>query len=137
MLFKFKCIKDNRIKQFSFKLFHRILPSKDNLFKWKLVSSNQCSVCKCQETIMHFLFDCKRVKVFWKIIERMMYYVFKTDIKIDNLCMIIGFDIAEKKNIMINVIINIAQYVIYKDYVKKLWEETRTPATGKELWLNF
>ena len=38
LYFKFKGIKDNRIKQFNFRFLHRILPSRDNLYKWKIVN---------------------------------------------------------------------------------------------------
>ena len=76
MFFKFKYIKDNKIKQFNFKLLHRILPSKDNLFKWNILSDNHCNICRCQETTMHMLFECKEVKILWRIIERMIFFIY-------------------------------------------------------------
>ena len=47
---KFNLVNDNRIKQFNFKLLHRILPSKDNLCKWKIRSDHLCSSCGIPET---------------------------------------------------------------------------------------
>ena len=44
--FKFNKIRDNNIKQYNFKLIHRILPSKDNLFIWKIVQSNEYEICR-------------------------------------------------------------------------------------------
>ena len=51
--------------------------------------------------------------------------------------MIIGFNIADEKNLMINLIINLAQYVIYQNYVKNSWNKKRANATAKALWINF
>ena len=80
------------------------------------------------------LFECKSVQVFWKIIERMICHVFQTEVITDNVCMRTGFDIANEKNVMIHLIINFAQYVIYKDHVKMLWK-TRVTAIAKALWI--
>ena len=45
LLFKFHELKYNKIKQFNFKLLHRILPSKCNLCKWKVLPETICEIC--------------------------------------------------------------------------------------------
>ena len=114
LLFKFNYIKENRIKQFNFKFLHKILPSKDNLLKWNITNDNKCDICKCEDTTMHLLLKCKKVKILWKIVERMIFYIFQKQVEINDRSMIIGFNISEKKNLMINLIINFAQFLIYK-----------------------
>ena len=44
--YKFLNFNDNRLKQFNFKLLHRILPSKYNLCKWKIRSTHgaRCTI---------------------------------------------------------------------------------------------
>ena len=64
---KFNLINDNRIKQFNFKLLHKILPCKDNLFKWKITNDNLCNSCRIPETSFHFLLSCKKITAYWKI----------------------------------------------------------------------
>ena len=118
LYFKFKRIKDNRIKQFNFRFLHRILPSRDNLYKWKIVNSNQCGTCNEIETIDHFLFYCKQVKVYWKIISRMIYFIFEEEIIISMKMLLIGYRLENPKFDLINVMINFAQFTVYNHYIK-------------------
>ena len=116
--FKLKKIKDNRIKQFNFKLFHRILASRDNLYKWKIEISNQCETCNEIETIHHFLYYCKKVQVYWKIISKMIYFMFEEDIVINMKMLIIGYRMKNPKFDLINLMINFAQFTVYNHYIK-------------------
>ena len=133
--FKFNKIRDNYIKQYNFKLIHRILPSKDNLFIWKIVQSNECEICREKETIEHFIFRCKKLRVFWKIISRIIYFIFKIEIEIDMKMLLIGYKIDKRKFTLLNFLINYAQLVIYKDYVKRNFGEV--PTNPKRLINNF
>ena len=54
--YKFLNFNDNRLKQFNFKLLHRILPSKYNLCKWKITSEQ--FVWYMWDTRNHFSFSC-------------------------------------------------------------------------------
>ena len=78
---------------------------------------------------------CKKVKILWKIIERMIFYIFQTQVEVNDMIMIIGYNISEKKNLMINLVINFAQFVIYKNYVKSLWRKTSNTINAKGLWI--
>ena len=50
----------------------------------------------------------------------MIFYIFQTQVEVNDMIMIIGYNISEKKNLMINLVINFAQFVIYTNYVKSL-----------------
>ena len=67
----FKTIHDNEIKWFQYRILHRILGTKEYLFKIKYKNDNVCVFCKQNvETIMHLFVDCNVVKNFWSEIKR-------------------------------------------------------------------
>lgn len=44
-LFKLKQIRNNAVKQFKFKMIHRFIASKENLYKWQIVNNYLCNSC--------------------------------------------------------------------------------------------
>ena len=116
--YKFYQINDNKIKQFNFKLFHRILPSRDNLCKWGILNDNLCHICNCKETITHFLLTCKKIKMYWKVVSCLIRNIFDLEIDINEKVIILGHDIGNRKMKLINLILNYAQFIIYRNYVK-------------------
>ena len=118
LLFKLKQISVNTIKQFNFRLLHRILPSKDNLFKWKILNENKCDVCNCVNTTLHMLLRCKAIKILWKIIENIIFHMYKIIVRIDEKVIIIGVQNFANENWCINFIINITEFVIYRNYIE-------------------
>ena len=102
LVFKFCEIKDNKIKQFNFKFLHKLLPSRMNLHvcKWKIKNDYNCEICHMLETTQHMMLDCKNIKLFWKIISRIIYYVYDIEIHINENILLTGY-IEEKKNTQI------------------------------------
>ena len=47
------------VRSFQYKITNRILNCRNNLFKWKIVDNNKCSLCSQTDTIEHHLFECK------------------------------------------------------------------------------
>ena len=45
--------KDNRRREFSFKVMHRIIPTKKELMKYKLASDDKCPLCLNPDSIEH------------------------------------------------------------------------------------
>ena len=66
-VFDFKLFKleFNRIRQFNFKLINNILPFKDNLLKWKISTDAQCKYCNNNESLLHNLLYCPKVRNVW------------------------------------------------------------------------
>ena len=83
LVFKFCEIKDNKIKQLNFKCLHKLLPSRMNLCKWKITNDYNCEICHMLETTQHMMLDCKNIKLFWKIISHIIYYVYDIEIHIN------------------------------------------------------
>ena len=59
--------------------------------------------------------------LFWKIICNLIFNIFQIEIQIDQKIIVAGRDIGNKKYSLMNIILNYAQYAIYKCYVKKIF----------------
>ena len=119
-LFKFRFGKlfNNNVKQYSFKLLHRILPFKENLVKWKIVSDMVCRQCNELETIFHVLLYCPDIKLYWKKITDILYNLFYIDIVVDGKIIISGYEVCDKSLLLPNLLQIFAQYTIYRMYVR-------------------
>ena len=54
----YKSSKDNKLRQFSFKVLHRIIPSKKELKKYNLINDDTCSLCPNSDSIEHTFVRC-------------------------------------------------------------------------------
>ena len=60
----------NKIRNFTWRACWNILPTKANLFRWKITADNICEVCgNFEETTAHVLWNCHRAKEVWKEIS--------------------------------------------------------------------
>ena len=61
---------DTKVKEFQFKLMHRILPTNYLLHIMNIVSSNLCTFCKtCVETLQHLFVECQYAQSLWQEVE--------------------------------------------------------------------
>ena len=63
--FIYKSTKDNKLRQFSFRLLHRITMTKKELFKFRLVEDGACTPCLLPDSIEHTLLDCTVTTAFY------------------------------------------------------------------------
>ena len=117
--FKFGKIFNNNVKQYNFKLLHRILPFKENLVKWKITSDIICRDCNDVETINHVLLFCPEVKSYWKKVMDIIYFLFNIDISMDEKILLIGYDVNNQNLILLNFMLVVAQYTIYQLYIMR------------------
>ena len=54
----YKTTKDNKLKQFSFKLLHRILITKKELKRYGIVSNSECVECHEPDSLEHTFMEC-------------------------------------------------------------------------------
>ena len=55
----YKITKDNKLRQFLFKLLHRItVVTKRELRRFKITADDQCNQCSSQDSILHTFLDC-------------------------------------------------------------------------------
>ena len=115
--FRFGKLFNNNVKQYSFKLLHRLLPFKENLVKWKIASDMTCKQCNEVETISHVLLYCPDIKLYWKKITDIIYMLFHIDIAVDERIILTGYDVSDKNLILPNLMLIFAQYTIYRLYI--------------------
>ena len=133
--YKLKDIKQNKIRQFNFKLLHNILPFKINLCRWKLATDTACMFCDAEETFNHIMLHCVHVSKFWKKLCDLLYMMFKLKILVDEKTLLIGHQIHDKKFMLMNLVIVYAQYAIYKAYI--LYKMQGKPFHVLSIWLEF
>ena len=112
-----KCLVDNRIKQLKIKLIHNIMPTNENLFKWKQTNSPLCKHCNEVENLAHFFIQCPYVNTFWN----KLHTLFKRQgicKQFDLFDIIIGYKVDLKEYNCFNIILCHITYTIYKGYFK-------------------
>ena len=78
-----KDIKDNKLKQFNFKLLYNLLPVKRKLFIWQLCNTDACEACTCREDLYHdALLTCKLNTSFFVKLVDLIKHVYNVDLEI-------------------------------------------------------
>ena len=67
-------VKDFKLKEFNFKVIHRILSCEINLKKWKLQDHDKCIECGNQHSILHLLYECPNSGILWRLVEECFGY---------------------------------------------------------------
>ena len=97
-----------RISDFNFKLLNNIVPTGNNLFKWKKANSANCIYChNPNHDIKHLLWECPHIQHLWDVVQNTL------DICIDYFNIIIGITNQHDMNCIISLIC----YIIYKKYL--------------------
>ena len=60
-----KSTKENKLRQFSFRLLHRIITTKMELFKFRLVEDEACTLCLLPDSIEYTFLDCTVTTAFY------------------------------------------------------------------------
>ena len=80
--FIYHSTRDNKLRQFSFKLLHRILVTKKELFKFRLADDKTCFFCPNQDSIEHTFLDCIVTQSFYSEALIWFNHVNDTDISL-------------------------------------------------------
>jgi exonuclease III len=112
----YKFISDTILKNFQYKITHRILACNYNLKIWKIRDSNCCEECKEIDTIEHMLVQCASTYSFWKKILNWWAANMKMWFEVDTYEIIFGIPNELDENIVnqLNFYIIVAKYYIYK-----------------------
>ena len=80
--FIYHSTREKKLRQFSFKLLHRILVTKKELFKFRLAHDKTCFFCPNQDSIEHTFLDCIVTQSFY--LEALIWFnhVNDTDISL-------------------------------------------------------
>ena len=97
-----------KILEFNYKMLNFILPTRENLFKWKKIDDSLCFYCdNSTHNLKHLLWECKTIDSVWEIIG----LVLSIDITWE--CIILGINHQS----IYNSVISLICYVIYKKYI--------------------
>ena len=99
-------IKEKKLAEFNFKVLHRILSCKSNLYKWKIEDNDICDICSEKQDIMHLLLNCRRAQPVWKMLGDNL------NININEVALIIGH-----VNCKYNFLITLISYLLYKEWI--------------------
>ena len=112
--FIFKHLLENKFKIFRWKLLHFILPCKNILYKWKIVSDDKCSLCHKVEDYEHYFLKCSYLNEFWNKIKILFTKLQLGTNLITMKSLVIGYKIYDKAYFEINLLITIISYAIFK-----------------------
>ena len=82
--FIYHSTRDNKLRPFSFKLLHRILVTKKELFKFRLADDKTCFFCPSEGSIEHTFLDCLVAQSFYSEALIWFNHVNNTDISLSN-----------------------------------------------------
>ena len=94
--------------------FYGVLPVEKRL-KSTRKSDGMCKICNCQaETLKHLFLECNKLGSIWKMVQQLLRAVLRMDILIDYKTIILGKDGEEKNSNVINMVVFICKWEIWK-----------------------
>ena len=109
-----KSLSDNRYKQFRYKTIHNIIPTGQNLYRWKLKSNPYCNICNEVDNMEHLFVRCSLVTNFWNRITD-TFKALGINKEIRNIkSIVIGYNTENASYYEINLIFSIIGFTIYK-----------------------
>ena len=80
----YRSSRDNKLRQFSFKLLHRTIVTKKKLNKFRLVNDAACTFCSNPDSIEHTFLDCNVVTSFYSEAFSWFNQTYDTNIYLSN-----------------------------------------------------
>ena len=110
----FKICHEAYLQTLQYKILHRIIPCNHWLFNIKVKNSTNCTLCNVDDSIIHYFYDCKRVKQYWTSFELWWIRVTGDEGKLDAPTVIFGVNCKSNNANMFNYCLIIAKLYIYK-----------------------
>ena len=115
----FKTTPEVKLRNFQYRILHRILPVNEALFKMKIIQSNLCTFCKSEvETLEHLFVECEFSKQLWIQISSLLRNKTKRDVNLSKVEKLFG---SLEENHMINhVILLVKKHIYFKRVTNSL-----------------
>ena len=108
---------ETKLKEFQFKIIHRIIATKKFLFRIKLVDNDKCAFCGINtEDLIHLFFSCTYVKKLWDELRQWLLSLNEITTEWDASEILLGI-IGEQS--VINHLLIITKYYIYRSSITK------------------
>ena len=115
---RFKNQNIKKLADFNFKIFHKILPCGENLFHWKISSTNKCRFgCPLTETYNHLFVTCPKQKDTIEKIERVLKSL-GFELRLSYKILILGYKLSYHSYSEINQLLSHIFFAIYKYWIK-------------------
>lgn len=118
-IFIYVGLRENKIKQFRFKVTHFILPCGQLLYKWKLKDNSECLFCNEIDTYEHLFFECRRLNFLWKKVQEIFNCLGIQNIELSLKTLVLGYKIKNEDYHWINEIFTIVCFIIFKSFCMK------------------
>ncbi len=109
---------NNKVKEVSYKILHRIYPVKHVLERFKLNIDYSCEFCSNEkETIFHLFFHCIYTKIFWVDVENSITRKCNTAVKLggsDIMIYVDDYGIEKDKAYIIQLLVIMGKFHIHK-----------------------
>ena len=146
----YKFSKDNKLRQFTFKVVHRIITTKKELLKYKLASDDKCPFCLNPDSIEHTFLYCQESKEFFSKTLRWFNEYHKENVQLSNKQILFNtFDdslpmqmpISTQRKLRLLVLLqkkylytckNIVTKPNLEEFLRKLFEQYRIENYGKK-----
>ena len=100
------CAIETYLQSFQYKVVHRIINCKYNLYKWNIKENPFCIFCSHFDTIEHHFYLCGFSKLFWENVENWLVDLLKLSEKLTfTICEIMfGYSLFKKPNVTTTII---------------------------------
>ncbi len=114
-----KFLLTNKVKEISYKLIHRVYPTKEFLQIFKIDIDLKCSFCECStETISHLFWSCQYTQHFWNNVEVFIADNILKTFSLSYKHVILGYYIKDRSfkdvGFIINFILFLCKFHIHK-----------------------
>jgi hypothetical protein len=123
IFYETKQIKEVKLKWFQMKIGYRILVTNSILNRMRVMDSNMCTFCNREkDTILHYLWDCAHVQLFWKdFVKCLQDHCMNCDRLVLNPALVLfGNDNKSKTDVGFRHILLVAKFFIYKCRIRKI-----------------
>ena len=111
----FKCIEENQVVWFQYRILFKILGTKDYLKKVKLVTNSVCGLCsQNNETIEHLFCRCTKSLELWENVKQWILRKLNVTFDFNESIMILGYLSTDNKFWPLNFILTMTRQYIYK-----------------------
>lgn len=107
-----------KLAEFNFKMIHNNLPSGKLLHRWKIEDSDLCILCNVEDDYKHMFLECKRLKLFWTQIIRLLRNTLNITVKNNYELLVLGYRSTNDNTQTINIVLTLAKYTIFKSWCK-------------------
>lgn len=115
-----KYTRETKIQSLQYRLVHRTIPCRNQLFQWRLTDNPNCLYCVGNhiDNNIHFFFACERVNNFWKTLLQWRNNFNTIQIAFEGgdiqECLLSGFQSNESEIYVLNYVTLLAKFHIYK-----------------------